>query len=410
MKLTSTADLNNMDQDEFDKLTPEQIRQMQPAAQEGEEQSDDNNPDDSAEDGEEAGTADDSQSEDEAEEESDSDEQAEEEEEDDDTQQSEGEGDDVTGTSVDNVPDQKQSPKQDKTAKPDAEENAVDHKAFYERITGNIKAAGTEISVSNPEDIISLMQKGLDYTKKMQAVSHLRGLNEVLTENDLTDPATLGYLIDLKNHKPEAIARLLKESGLDAFDLDEDKAAAYQATQINIAEKTKVVNVREIVEAHANDEQFNEVFATARTWDDASQQEIVTNPQLLVTLTEHKRNGVYDRIVAEMQQERLIRGNVSEPELQQYVRIGNALFGGNQNGGSAQVPNNGLNQQTVPTNKQRVVVKSNKNIAEQRKRVAAPANAAKSKSSVNVKSALDIFNMPEAEFNKLSPEILRKLK
>lgn len=409
MKLTSTADVNNLDQDEFDKLTPEQIRQMQPAEPEHQEQPDDNNADDSAEDGEEAGTADESQSEDEAEDQSDSDDNADEE--DEDTQdEGEGEEDNAEGTSVDKIPEQKQSPKLDKTAKENTAETEVDHEAFYKRVTGTFKAAGVEISVSNPDDVVSLMQKGLDYTKKMQAVSHLRGLNEVLTENDLTDPETLGYLIDLKNHKPEAIARLLKESGLDAFELDEDKAAAYQAPQINIAEKTKVVNVREVVEAHADDAEFNEVFTTARTWDDASQREIVANPNLLVTLAEHKRSGVYDRIMSEMQQQRLIHGNINEPELQQYVRIGNALFGDNQNGGSAQVPNNGLNQQAGQSSKQRVVVKSNRNIAEQRKRVAAPSKAAKTKPTVNVKSALDIFNMPEAEFNKLSPEILRKLK
>lgn len=417
MKLDSIADVNTLDQDEFDKLNPEQIRAMAGESEEEgteEEQPDHQEVEGESEDDEEAGTADEDNPEDEPETDDELDSKP-------DNQDDTPEGDDKNnldadeeevskGTSVKADKTKKaKSPEQDKTEVTEQQKTEVDHKAFYERITSKFKAAGTELAVTNPDDIISLMQKGADYTKKMQAVSHLKGLNEVLRENGLDDPAEFGYLIDLKNHKPEAIARLLKESGLDAFELDEEKAASYQAPSINFEAKTKAVNVREIVEAHANDAEFNEVFTNARTWDDISQQEIVNDPTLLVTMAEHKRNGVYDRIMQEMQNERLVRGNVNEPALQQYVRIGHALYGGNQNGGSAQVPDNGLTRQAAPANKQRVVVKSTKNITEQRKRVAPTANAPKGKRALNVRAPVDIFNMDQDDFNKLSPEILRSL-
>lgn len=402
--IKTPSDINSLSAEDFNNLD---INALAAQAEDSSEEDDNDNPDhdeDNPEDQDD--DLDDTDSEDDLDEDgSDSDDDTPDEEDDIDDEQS----DDVSTKDKSAPVKVKDAPakKADK-AKPEAvEDKQLDNESlatFHKALTAPLKAAGHEFTLEDPNQIRELVSKGLDYTRKMQQISHLRGIGEILREHDMLDPVKLAYAVDLANHKPEAIARLIKESGVDTFELGDDVADSYQATPANIEGKAKEVSVREIVEQYKDDENFNSVFNEARQWDNESQVTLVNNPEVLHLLAAHANNGVYKQVMAKVIQERAITGT-TEPILQHYNRVGQAMFAAENDGGIAQAP-----QKQAPAKAERVVIKRKSVDEATRRKALAPTASTKTKSkSLKITSAADIYNMSEDEFKNLDPDILRKL-
>lgn len=404
--IKSPSDLNNLSTEDFNKLD---INALTAKADEVNTEEDENdNPDHDQDDPEDEddNNPDDSESEDDLDEdESDSEDDTPEEEDDIADEQS----DDVSTKETDTPVKVKEAPakKADKAKTEVVEDKQLDTESlanFHKALTAPLKAAGHEFTLDDPNQIRELVSKGLDYTRKMQQISHLRGIGEILREHDMLDPEKLAYMVDLANHKPEAIARLIKESGVDTFELGDDVADSYQATPANIEGKAKEVTVREIVEQYKDDENFNSVFNEARQWDNESQVTLVNNPEVLHLLAAHANNGVYKQVMAKVIQERAITGT-TEPILQHYNRVGQAMFAAENDGGNAQAT-----QKQAPAKPERVVIKRKSVDDATRRKALAPTASTKTKTKpLKITSRADIYNMPADEFNNLDPDILRKL-
>ena len=88
----------------------------------------------------------------------------------------------------------------------------------YKRITAPFKASGKEFQVRNIDEAITLMQKGVDYTKKQQALKpRLVEMRTLERQGMLGD--NLNYAIDLFNGNPQAIAKLIKDKNIDVNQL-----------------------------------------------------------------------------------------------------------------------------------------------------------------------------------------------
>lgn len=401
LKLTSATDINNISTEDFEGLTPEKIRAA--AAAESSTNTDDQSDKDGEEDPDDLPENNDDE-EGQGSDENNPDHQEEEEEED---QESEDNSDVDPEQNTQKLPEAKPNTPEPK-AKEKKQDPAVEvnHEGFYQALTAPLKAAGQEFTFTDPEQIRKLASQGIDYTRKMQQISHLRGIGEILRENDLLDPQKLAFAIDLVNKKPEAIARLIQDSELDSFELDEEKANTYQSVPVDISGKSKAVELKEIIDGYKDNANFNAMFEEARTtWDEASQIDLVQNPQFLHLLAEHTANGVYSKVMDEVKRQRIL-GQTSEPILRHYNRIGLAMYGeSNQGGGEAQARPNTQPQQNT---KQRVVIKRNSVDDASRRKSLAPNASSKTVKGKTVNSAADIFNLSQEEFNKLDPAVLRK--
>ena len=208
-----------------------------------------------------------------------------------------------------------------------SKEDASKHKSFYEAVTKEFRANNTSFTITDPDDVVSLMQKGLNYHKKMARIKPFMGIIELLKENELTDSTTLGYLIDLHNKKPEAIAKLVQDSGIDTYDLGEDQANAYVPSQAMI--DPNVAELRAIQEEHANNPAFTAVVTDISSWDEAAKTQLGDNPQLISMLIEHKEAGYYDQIMHHVNREKAMGRDGNTLVL--YEAIGKQLFSqGNQ--------------------------------------------------------------------------------
>ncbi len=114
---------------------------------------------------------------------------------------------------------------------------AFDYEAEYKRLLTPFKANGRDIAVNSVDDAIQLMQMGANYGKKMAGLKPNLKLMKLLENNGLLSEEKLSYLIDLDKKSPEAISKLVKDSGLDPMDLDTDKASAYKQTTYTVDER-----------------------------------------------------------------------------------------------------------------------------------------------------------------------------
>lgn len=199
-----------------------------------------------------------------------------------------------------------------------------EHKDFYDQVTAPFKANGTTMQVKSAEDAIALMQMGANYNKKMGELKQHRPLIKMLEEHSLLDEGKLSFLIDLHNKNPNAIAKLIKESELDIYDVDsQEKADSYAPTVV--APNQESLALQDVMDELKDQPNYPRVLnAVAYEFDEDSRNAVARNPVILRDLIEHASNGIYDQIMAYISSERVF-GRMQGSLLQMYQQAGNTL-------------------------------------------------------------------------------------
>ncbi|RRY03823.1 hypothetical protein [Brucella anthropi] len=216
----------------------------------------------------------------------------------------------------------------DKGTKPEPvkdEAKPVDYEAFFKQVMTPFKANGRTIELRSPEEAIRLMQMGAGYGRKIQDLQpHLKVLR-MLEKNDLMDEERLSFLIDVNQKNPDAIKKIIKDSGIDPLDLNINDNVDY-------APKSHAVSDQEMAFNEALDDvksypSGNETLRTInQTWDQVSKQALGDNPKILKVIQEQRDSGIYDQIVAEIDRQKIL-GTIphSTPFLQAYTIAGDHL-------------------------------------------------------------------------------------
>ena len=187
-------------------------------------------------------------------------------------------------------------------------------------MTKPFKANGREIQVTNPNDAIVLMQKGTDYVKKMTELKPLKQLNQLMQQHGITQE-DLGFLADLKAKKPEAIAKIVKESGIDLYQFDVEQASGYTPKAPELPQINDALQAT-LDELEASSPTFNQTIqVVGNQWDEASRTKIAEHPQLLRILDAQIANGTFAKIDSVLQYERAIGRLTGVSDLDAYVMI-----------------------------------------------------------------------------------------
>ena len=212
-------------------------------------------------------------------------------------------------------------------AKPDEKEPAkddVDYKAEYAKIFAPFKANGKEIAVTNAEDAIALMQMGANYNKKMAALKPNLKLMKLLENSGLLSEEKIGFLIDLDKKSPEAISKLIKDSGLEPMDLDADKASGYKPNTYTVDDRE--IELDTVLDELQGSPSYTRTLDIVSTkWDGPSKQVIATSPQLLKVINSHIDSGIYDIISKEVEHEKLFGRLNGLSDIEAYRTVGDAI-------------------------------------------------------------------------------------
>lgn len=282
-------------------------------------------------------------------------------------------------------------------------ENAPDYKELYERIVGKpFKANGREFTIKTPEEAIQAMQMGLNYHEKMAVLKPVRRVAQMLQQANAMDETTVAFLLDLHNKKPEAIAKLVKESGIDLYEFDVAQADNYQTS--HHAPTDAQMQLNDTIESLVVQPGFTEMFnGIANSWDDQSQKIITENPGILGVLQQMNASGEYQQIMDEVSRRRLFQPELASlPMLQVFrdtevrLREANLL---KSSATPAQVQQVQSQQAVATTTQLKQGTASTANQA--RRAAAAPRQAPQT--SPNKLTPEDIFSLSPEEFAKIDP-------
>lgn len=205
------------------------------------------------------------------------------------------------------------------------EKDSTDYKALYEKIMAPFKANGKMIQVSSPEEAITLMQHGANYTKKMHALKPNLKMMRALENNGLLEESKINHLIDLANKNPEAITKLIKDANIDPMDIDTNTEKAYRPRNYSVSDQEMDFHttLEEVLSLPSGNETISMIN---NNWDQASKEAIYKEPQIMAIIHEQRANGIYDRIYAEVDRRRTL-GTLSHtiPLIQAYKQVGDEL-------------------------------------------------------------------------------------
>lgn len=270
-------------------------------------------------------------------------------------------------------------------------ESEIDYKAFYERITGGFTANGATVKVNDANEVVSLMQKGCGFTRKMQELVPVRAATELLKEHDLLDPVKLGFLIEVSKGNPTAIAKLVKDHNIDVYS-QEDNLASYKPTPANPNELAIVV--RDTFESLSNSEHYGKLCNTITSLDEGSKQLLANQPNMINQLHNQMATGIYDTVYSAMAVERAKGNFVGMSDLEAYMEMGTLMM--NQGNLPQTVTAPSKPKITTPVKKP----STDPSVIEQRRNAAAPTGSGKGKVTATVPNYL---GMSDEEFAKLAP-------
>lgn len=223
--------------------------------------------------------------------------------------------------------DDKDKDKASQKAEPSATVTPEDHKTFYESIIGKpITANGKKVIIKNTDEAIRLIQQGLGFAKKVQSIQpHMKTIR-VLERANLLDPERIAFLVDLNDKNPEAIKKLIKESGIDPIDLNTNEEVDYKPTNRAAVSDADMAFQSALEDLQNHPEGTATIRDINTNWDQSSKQILFQNPELLKVIQDQKDAGIYQIISSEIDRQKTLgKINPNLPFLQAYKVVGDDL-------------------------------------------------------------------------------------
>lgn len=200
------------------------------------------------------------------------------------------------------------------------ETTEFDYESAFKKVSSPFKANGVDMQVTDPNDIVRLMQMGANYQKKMAQLKPNLKLIKMLENNDLLNESKLNNLIDLSKKDPKAITKLIKESSVDPLEIDKDAPVDYQPTNYSITDKEYELD--RVLDDIKHTKTFDKTIdVLTKDWDASSKELVSDNPEIIGVINTHMGNGVFDKVNSIMQQERTLGKLDGIPDVEAYRMI-----------------------------------------------------------------------------------------
>lgn len=287
---------------------------------------------------------------------------------------------------------QQETQKQETTPKPKEQSNTqqqnttqnINYEEVYKTLFKPFKANGKEITPRTVDDIISLMQMGANYTKKMQLMAPMKRAVESLNKASIKED-DLNFLIDLHKGDKEAIKNLLKKHNIDPMDLDLDEVN-YAPNKKNIASEEDVEFSDTLLDINDSLPKIQEIVNNV--WDKKSKNLLLNDPNLMKALHEEIQMGRFDKVQKKVEEEKTFGRYKGVSDVEAYIDVVTKMVNSEQQNKSSTPKPTDTQPKTTPS----------KPIPDKSK--AAPTKGTKAKGSSL--TAKDLFSMSEEEFSKLS--------
>lgn len=187
------------------------------------------------------------------------------------------------------------------------ESSDINYEESYKRILEPITSRGRQYNIESLEKARSLMEKGVDYTRKTQELAENRRYIKMLERNNLLDENKLSLLIDISNGDTKAIKKLIKDSKIDAYSLTDD--AQYDENGQPIEDEyipgrniipPQQARLEELLDTYADSKNFDKVRSDLLKWDEESKKHVFLENRFdtyIPILAEHAESGKYEEVM-----------------------------------------------------------------------------------------------------------------
>ena len=288
-----------------------------------------------------------------------------------------------------NAEEAKEDAKEDSLKETEDASIDVNFEEEYNKILAPFKANGKEIKVDSIDDAISLMAMGANYNKKMAKLKPSLKIVKMLENNDLLDENKLSFLIDLDKKNPDAVNKLIKDSGIDPLSVDVEKDTEYEPNTYTVDDKQ--IELDRVLDDIQDSPSFNDTAnVIGNKWDETSKQIILDSPSIIRTINDHVASGLYEQISSVVESQRML-GKLSDvSDIEAYRQVGERL----QASGELNIP-------TVPEAVKQTKSKATRDskLINRKKAASLTKSATKSTSGV---SDINPLSLSDEEFEKIA--------
>ena len=151
----------------------------------------------------------------------------------------------------------------------------------------------------------SIFAKAQDYTKKTQALKEYRKTIDIVQNAGLSDN-DLNLFADVLKGDKDAIAAVLKRTGVDALDLDTENV---NYAPKNYGRNDTELAIKDIVDDISADKEYVITHnILEKQWDSKSREKFIEDPNMIKGLHIDVKSGLYDKLNPIMQKLKIYDG------------------------------------------------------------------------------------------------------
>ena len=198
-----------------------------------------------------------------------------------------------------------------------SEEDINDEIAQKEQQELVFKANGREFKFTQDEmleQFPKIFGQAMDYTKKTQAMKPWRKTIDAIEQAKLGHE-DINLMIDVMKGNKEAIAEVLKRTGVDSLEIDTENS---KYTPNDYGRDDKALAIKDIVEEISVDKEYEITHRVlSKEWDEKSFKEMTEDPELIRLLHVDVKTGMFDKVQPIADKIKVLdRGN--KPDLEYY--------------------------------------------------------------------------------------------
>ena len=160
------------------------------------------------------------------------------------------------------------------------------------------KANGREYKFTQDEIMAQfpkIFGQAMDYTKKTQAMKPWRKTIDAIEEAKLGHN-DINLMIDVMKGNKEAIAEVLKRTGVDSLEIDTENS---KYTPNDYGRDDKALAIKDIIEEISVDREYETTHKVlSKEWDEKSFRRMTDNPELIRLLHNDVKSGTFDKVQA----------------------------------------------------------------------------------------------------------------
>lgn len=178
----------------------------------------------------------------------------------------------------------------------ESEEDINDEIAQKEQQELVFKANGKEFKFTQDEMMAQfpkIFGQAMDYTKKTQAMKPWRKTIDAIEQAKLGHE-DINLMIDVMKGNKEAIAEVLKRTGVDSLEIDTENS---KYTPNDYGRDDKALAIKDIVEEISADKEYDVTHRIlSKEWDEKSFRDMTDDPELIRLLHVDVKTGIFDKV------------------------------------------------------------------------------------------------------------------